>query len=200
MTVKVDKTAPVTTATVGPARAPTAGYAARADDHAGGADVTRGSGVASTQYAIDGGEWQTYTAPFVAPVGEHTIRFRSTDNAGLVETDKELAIKVRTNSTEVPVVIGGEVPGVLALDAHHPGQPRLVHAGCREGLLASTTSAKVTSSAGDATLIGGRPELDRTRASWSTARSRWRQPLQINGSPLAGSAEHPEDLDRSGHR
>jgi hypothetical protein len=45
------------------------------------------SGVAKTEYSVDGGAWTTYTGPFlVATYGPHTLDVRSTDNAGNVET------------------------------------------------------------------------------------------------------------------
>ncbi len=95
--VKIDKAAPVTTATSSPAPGADGWISGAREGHAG-RDRRPGSGVASTQYAIDGGEWVTYTAPFDAPFGEHTLRVRSTDAAGLVETPKELALKVRLRS------------------------------------------------------------------------------------------------------
>lgn len=44
------------------------------------ADDSWGSGVAVTQYRIDGGAWQSYDAPFrIRSYGEHTVEFRSVD-------------------------------------------------------------------------------------------------------------------------
>ncbi|MFI7035170.1 OmpL47-type beta-barrel domain-containing protein [Microbispora rosea] len=41
------------------------------------------SGVDTVEYALDGGEFQAYTAPVpVNQVGEHTVRYRATDKAG----------------------------------------------------------------------------------------------------------------------
>ncbi|RIQ36944.1 hypothetical protein DY240_01465 [Jiangella rhizosphaerae] len=41
------------------------------------------SGVASIAYALDGGAFQPYTAPVVVTaLGDHTVQFRATDNAG----------------------------------------------------------------------------------------------------------------------
>ncbi|WP_199442115.1 OmpL47-type beta-barrel domain-containing protein [Umezawaea beigongshangensis] len=57
-------------------------------DHLGSATVTvtasdSGSGVASVEHGIDGGEFQPYTGPFqVTALGEHTVRYRATDAAG----------------------------------------------------------------------------------------------------------------------
>ena len=129
---------------------PTAGSAARPTITLA-ADATRGSGVASTQYAIDGGDWVTYTAPFDAPVGEHTLRVRSTDNAGLVETVKELALKVRQVTSGDGGVVGARA-GDAGADARRPAASfGAFTPGVARDYTASTT-ATVVSSAGDATL------------------------------------------------
>jgi len=53
------------------------------------------SGVASTEYKIDGGDWTPYAAPFeVSGEGPHTISCRSTDKAGNVEQTRTLDIYV----------------------------------------------------------------------------------------------------------
>ena len=178
-----DTEAPVTTATASAQPGADGWYAAPPTITLAASDA--GSGVAKTEYAIDGGAWQVYTAPFVAPVGEHTIRYRSTDNAGVVEAEKSVAIKVRANSTEVPVVIGGEVPGVLALDVTTPGSLGSFTPGRREGLLRRDL--------GEGHVLRGRREADRHDPS-ATATGHLvngafalASPLQINGSPLAGT-------------
>ena len=178
-----DTEAPVTTATASAQPGADGWYAAAPTITLAASDA--GSGVAKTEYAIDGGAWQEYTAPFVVPVGEHTIRYRSTDNAGVVEAEKSVAIKVRANSTEVPVVIGGEVPGVLALDVTTPGSLGSFTPGVAKDYSVET-SAKVTSSAGDAKLSVVDPSSTApghlVNGAFSLA-----SPLQINGSPLAGT-------------
>ena len=43
------------------------------------------SGLASTEFRLDGGAWTAYGAPFVVTGdGSHTVDFRATDNAGNV--------------------------------------------------------------------------------------------------------------------
>ncbi|MEW2431512.1 ThuA domain-containing protein [Micromonospora sp. NPDC047644] len=90
-----DETAPVTTAAV--SGTPTDGW------HTGpvtitltGADEAGGSGLASTEYQLDGSTtWTAYTAPVaVTGDGEHELRFRSTDKAGNVEATKTVSVKI----------------------------------------------------------------------------------------------------------
>ena len=60
------------------------------------ADEAGGSGLASTEYQVDGATtWTAYTGPVaVSGDGTHEVRFRSTDNAGNVETTKTAAFKI----------------------------------------------------------------------------------------------------------
>ncbi|WP_322906032.1 S-layer homology domain-containing protein [Paenibacillus sp. SGZ-1009] len=44
---------------------------------------TDASGIARYMYNIDGGTWQTYTAPFDTPTGQHTVVAKAYDNTGL---------------------------------------------------------------------------------------------------------------------
>ena len=66
-------------------------------------DETGGSGVASTEYRIDEGEWTDYTAPFViSEPGTHTVEFRSTDVAGNEEAAKSLEVVVEAADEDAP--------------------------------------------------------------------------------------------------
>lgn len=58
------------------------------------------SGVASTQYKIDGASsWTTYTGPFaVSGDGDHTVSYFSTDNAGNPETPETTDVKIDTTA------------------------------------------------------------------------------------------------------
>ena len=96
--VKVDTVAPATGATQEPAGdgmevvlVPT--------------DAT--SGVATTEYRVDGGAWTDYTAPvMVTGAGTHTVRFRSTDVAGNVEEEQSREVTIEDGpspDTEAPV-------------------------------------------------------------------------------------------------
>jgi cytochrome c len=86
-----DTEAPVTTATTDPAgvewsKSPVTVTLAATDS---------GSGVDRTEYAVDGGTWTRYTAPFVVGSdGTHQVTYRSADKAGNVETTKTLTVKV----------------------------------------------------------------------------------------------------------
>jgi regulation of enolase protein 1 (concanavalin A-like superfamily) len=92
LAVKVDATTPLTTAQFAP---PSDG-----GWHAGAVPVTLAatdatSGVASTEYSLDGGPWTAYTQPVdVSGEGTHEVAYRSTDKAGNVETEKAATIKV----------------------------------------------------------------------------------------------------------
>ncbi|RKQ93981.1 glucose/arabinose dehydrogenase [Solirubrobacter pauli] len=180
-----DTEAPVTTATASAQPGADGWYAAAPTITLAATDGT-GSGVAKTEFAIDGGAWQTYTAPFVAPEGEHTIRYRSTDQAGLVEAVKELVIKVRASSTQVPVVIGGEVPGVLALNLTGPISLGTFMPGVAKDYT-TTAEAKVTSSAGDARLTVSDADTTNTGKLVNGAFA-LPQALQVNDAPVGGSA------------
>ncbi|WP_424534904.1 OmpL47-type beta-barrel domain-containing protein [Sphaerisporangium viridialbum] len=87
LTVKVDATAPVTTATVGAADNGGVPATLSATDET--------SGVASTEYSLDGGAWAPYTGTVtVSGQGQHELRYRSTDKAGNVEEIKVVAVSV----------------------------------------------------------------------------------------------------------
>jgi hypothetical protein len=85
-TVRIDKTAPETAASVA-----TAG---------GGTQLTLDStdalsGVAETDYAVDGGDFKPYGDPVtISKPGDHTVRFRASDRAGNYETPKSVSIHV----------------------------------------------------------------------------------------------------------
>ncbi|MFE4369520.1 OmpL47-type beta-barrel domain-containing protein [Streptomyces sp. NPDC056835] len=61
-----------------------------------------GSGVATTEYAVGAdGPWQPYTAPVVVDqVGDHTIRYRATDQSGNVAAEKSVSFKVVSPPTD----------------------------------------------------------------------------------------------------
>lgn len=53
------------------------------------------SGVASTRYSLDQGPWTAFTGPLaITGDGTHTLRYNSTDNAGVAEATKDLEIRI----------------------------------------------------------------------------------------------------------
>ena len=77
--VEPDTTAPVVTATV---TGPVAGSSSGRSVTLTATDA--GSGVASVEYALDGGAWTAYPAPVVVDDAAHTLTHRATDAAGNV--------------------------------------------------------------------------------------------------------------------
>lgn len=74
------------------------------------------AGIASTEYALDGGPFQAYGGPVtVASLGDHTLAYRSTDGDGAVETAKHLSF----------TVVAPEVKGPACARPHL--QVRVVH-------------------------------------------------------------------------
>lgn len=101
--IKIDRAAPITTASVESAGAD-GWYDAAVEVTLSATDLP--SGVASTTYTVDGGSPQPYTAPFsVAGDGVHTIAFWSTDAAGNVEeAGAPLVIRVDTTAPTTTVI------------------------------------------------------------------------------------------------
>ena len=109
--IKIDRTAPVTTAHV--AQALESGW------HAGDVDVTLTavdalSGVDATYYSVDGGDAKPYSGKFAfGAKGVHTIRFWSEDGAGNVEGDDAHAIVLRIDGI-APTITGTRTPAANA--------------------------------------------------------------------------------------
>ena len=55
-----------------------------------------GSGVALTEYRIDGGPWTPFASSFRLADGEHEVGYRSVDNLGNLENEQDLRIRVGT--------------------------------------------------------------------------------------------------------
>ncbi|GGM33212.1 ThuA domain-containing protein [Dactylosporangium sucinum] len=111
--VKIDATAPVTTASFAPAS--DAGW------HQGATPVTlaatdAGSGVSKVEWSLDGGPWTAYTAPVnVTGNGQHELLYKSTDAAGNVETLKSAILKI--DGTAPTVIVAGLADGQLYGDS-----------------------------------------------------------------------------------
>lgn len=101
--IKIDRSAPTTTATVAPV--PASGwYGEAVSVTLNGSDNL--SDVVATRYTIDGGSAQTYAGPFqVNADGVHSISFWSTDGAGNAETaGAPLTLKVDATAPTTTVV------------------------------------------------------------------------------------------------
>jgi subtilase family serine protease/flagellar hook assembly protein FlgD len=102
--IQMDSTPPVTFLSIGDPRATTSTTTfvssvtqftlSATDDY---------SGVARAEYRIDGGAWVPYTPFAIAVEGAHTIGYRSIDNAG--NTEKEKNVSVTTDNTSPATVI-----------------------------------------------------------------------------------------------
>jgi hypothetical protein len=93
LTVNIDKTAPVSSATLGPAL-PKNGWYAREVTISLATNVDTGSGVAATYFKLDGGEQQTGTVIPLTAKGLHTIVYWSVDGAGNVEQPQTIIAKI----------------------------------------------------------------------------------------------------------
>ncbi|MCA1684306.1 MAG: copper-binding protein, partial [Actinobacteria bacterium] len=72
------------------------------------------SGVDSVEYQLDGGVWQTYSAPVeVSTIGAHTVRHRATDVAGNTSPEGTSSFTVVADDGEdtTPPAVSAEVSG-----------------------------------------------------------------------------------------
>ena len=104
VSVKIDRTAPVTTANY-----PGAIYSIL---YNGSVNMTLSpndglSGVAATHYTIDGGATQTGLSLTVSGNGKHTVTFWSVDNADNEEVHQSVAIWIDTTA---PTIAGSTIP------------------------------------------------------------------------------------------
>ncbi len=105
LTVKMDTTAPVTTAALSGTLSG-GWYTTAVSVTLTASDGT--SGVAVTQYRIDSGAWQDYSAPVdVTAEGSHTLEFNSTDNAGNVETTQASSLDVDLSGPTTMITLAG---------------------------------------------------------------------------------------------
>jgi hypothetical protein len=105
-----DNTPPTTTATTDPADpdGENGWFTTPVEVTLDATDNEGGSGVESTEYSIDGGEFQAYTAPFtVSDEGEHAVEFRSTDADGNVESTKSLQVRIDGSPPETTASLDG---------------------------------------------------------------------------------------------
>ena len=77
-------------------------------------DNSGGSGVAYTEYRVDGGSWVRGTSVSVPDAGDNTVDYRSADVAGNLETYKTCHVKI--DKTAPSVSLTPSVPPVLVYD------------------------------------------------------------------------------------
>ncbi|MFD0784245.1 OmpL47-type beta-barrel domain-containing protein, partial [Micromonospora azadirachtae] len=111
--VKIDATAPVTSATFAPAN--DEGW------HDGTVPVVlastdAGSGVKTVEWSLEGGAWTPYSEPVqVTGDGQHELLFRSTDQAGNAETLKSAVLRI--DGTKPTLLVSGLADGQLYGDS-----------------------------------------------------------------------------------
>lgn len=116
-------------------------------------DTNGGSGVNKTEYSFNGLNWNTYTAPFlITTEGTTTVYYRSTDNAGNVESIKNQTVKIDISS---PIIIGNRTPAPNA-NGWNNGNVT-IHFDCSDSLsgLESCTPDSTISNEGANQLITG---------------------------------------------
>ena len=97
----VDDTAPTTT--ISPATGP---FTVQTAFTLSATDA--GSGVARTEYGIDGGAASAYGTPFTVPGGSHRIAYRSEDHLENLEPERTLDVWVESSLPPVTVLIVGQ--------------------------------------------------------------------------------------------
>ena len=124
-TVRIDTTPPATTATLSPpSPGPGGTYRGPVAVSLNATDAT--SGIAGTEYRLDGGEWTAYlplTPPTVSAPGAHTVAYRATDDAGNQEPVQQVSFTIATpggSPPPPPPPIGGGGGG----DTPPPAGPR----------------------------------------------------------------------------
>ncbi|OJF10107.1 OmpL47-type beta-barrel domain-containing protein [Couchioplanes caeruleus] len=118
-----DTTPPQTSASVAGERDATGAYLGRATVTVVASDA--GSGVAAVEYALDAEAWMIYRMPVVvSATGSHTLRYRATDAAGNIASERTVAFTVvptgadpcPASDTRATVIIGSEDTGVPNVD------------------------------------------------------------------------------------
>ena len=144
MTVRVDKTAPVTTITATPGATST-------NVVISGTDAT--SGIAGTFYSVDGAPAVAYSGPITLDNGIHTVTAYSTDIAGNTEAVKTLALPLGSLSTVSvnPVSVNGGTAATGTVTLGSPAPAGGVVVALTSGSAAAVVPASVTVPAGATT-------------------------------------------------
>jgi hypothetical protein len=110
----IDRTAPITTATLPIPDSDNGWYASAATVNLSASDNL--SGIDTTYYKVDNGTAQAYTGPFAEGLeGVHTVTFWSTDDAGNVENAAGAgnSVTIRVDTTK-PTISGSRQPAANA--------------------------------------------------------------------------------------
>ncbi len=155
-----------------------------------GADEAGGSGVDKLEYRLDGGAWTTYSSPVtVSEAGPHTLEHRATDKAGNVGAVGSVQFTIAEpnpgQSVDEDVVLGGDVPGVLALTIGAVPSFGTFTPGVTREYTASTT-ATVTSTAADAKLTVSDP-IAATAGRLVNGTHALGQPVQVKAASTRGT-------------
>ncbi len=116
-----DTTPPTVTAQVTGEQDADGNYVGSASVAVTATDNDGGSGVASTEYQLDGGAWTAYTAPVVVnAAGEHTVRYRATDVAGNVSQEGTSSFTVVAGGEDTtPPTVAAELSGTQDPDGNY---------------------------------------------------------------------------------
>ncbi|MGP3915615.1 ThuA domain-containing protein [Nonomuraea sp. 10N515B] len=114
LTLKLDTTAPTTTASFAP---PNSSGWNNADVPVVLAATDAGSGVARVEYSLDQGAWQPYTDKpvVVSGDGSHEVRYRAVDVAGTSEQEKAATLKI--DGTRPTLMVSGVSDGEVYGDS-----------------------------------------------------------------------------------
>ncbi|MBS4174325.1 S8 family serine peptidase [Bacillus sp. FJAT-49736] len=98
-----DSTAPVTTAKVSGTKGDNGWYTS--DVTVGLTATDDSSGVKSTQYRVNNGEWKDYSGAIKLSVdGKYTVEYRSVDNAGNTEKTKSVEVNIDKTAPKAPAI------------------------------------------------------------------------------------------------
>ena len=104
----IDTATPMTSVDITGLQSPSGWYSSDVNVSLSNNDQT--SGVASSYYSIDGGDWETYTAQFnLTEEGTHAIEYYSRDNAGNSEEHRTVQVEIDRTGPVTEVLTAGGV-------------------------------------------------------------------------------------------
>ncbi|MDQ3788514.1 MAG: copper-binding protein [Actinomycetota bacterium] len=116
-----DTTPPTVTATVTGTQDSNGNFVESATVTVTATDNQGGSGVATTEYKLDDAAWAPYTQPvLVSVLGQHTVLYRATDQAGNVSTEGSKQFTVVADQTDTtPPTVDAEVSGTQDAEGNY---------------------------------------------------------------------------------